>query len=462
MFEDREGVQRALGRREAAAAGESVLQVDLSEVLQFLDDETLYSGLLVTRSEGEFEFWHLTFQEYLAAMELAMDPDYWDRIKQHLDQDSWNELLLLLGGCLRRSGGLRAARSYILKILTTGQDRISKARAVALVSRILKDIEPYGGSPADGTGYQGALQETLGIFTPEGEDVPESDRIEVGEALGKAGDPRLADSKGNRIVIKSGAFWFGAQPEDPTAPAFNPEAEILWAAKPREVALPTFVIGKYPVTVQEYHQFMVAGDRGYFNRSHWDDEGWAWRQSQNILSPGSWEEQLKHPNRPVVWVSWCEADAYARWAGGRLPSEEEWEFAAKGAEARLYPWGNREPTPAHAAYGERQKAPSSVGIYPLGATPEGLCDMAGNVWEWCSSFADQIIRRAYAESLKQLSKEQREGLPLAVESNWLLLRGGSFDFLPGALRCALRLAAPPENRYDDVGFRVVWFSSGGQ
>ena len=149
MFEDDEGVQRSLGRFDAAEAVMPLLGCDRESALEFLEQEELNSGIVVCRSEGEIEFWHFTFQEYLAALELANDTEtWWERIRSRIHDDRWAEMVLLLGGCKRRNG-TRQAKQMIGRILETGTDRVSAARAVGLVGRILRDIRPYGGDPAN-------------------------------------------------------------------------------------------------------------------------------------------------------------------------------------------------------------------------------------------------------------------------------------------------------------------------
>jgi hypothetical protein len=225
MFMDEEGVQRSLGLPEAGRAVAPLLQASEPEARAFLDEEALQSGLLVSRTEGEVELWHLAFQEYLAALELATAGDYWEVLSQggRLHDDRWSEVVLLLAGCLRRLGGLRAASSLIKSILTTGTDRVSRARAVGLVGRVLADVKPYGGDPSLGTGYGAALEATLAIFEPpaEGEEVvEEAVRVEVGEALGQAGDPRLASREENRHKVPPG---FHAKEEQEEILGYGPE-----------------------------------------------------------------------------------------------------------------------------------------------------------------------------------------------------------------------------------------------
>jgi serine/threonine-protein kinase len=158
----------------------------------------------------------------------------------------------------------------------------------------------------------------------------------------------------------------------------------------REVTVAAFRIARYPVTVLEYIAFIETG--GYEQQQHWAAGGF-----DKFEQPGRWEEQLLHPNWPVTDVSWFEAAAYAAWAGCRLLTEAEWEYAARGTTGRKYPWGNEPPTPDLLNFDGNVGHPTPVGVYPRGATPEGICDMAGNVWEWCADWYDdtQATSRVY-------------------------------------------------------------------
>jgi formylglycine-generating enzyme required for sulfatase activity len=450
MFTDKEGVQRSLGLLEAGRAVTPLLQASESEARAFLDEEALQSGLLVSRTEGEVEFWHLSFQEYLAALELATGGDYWEVLSQgdRLHDDRWSEVVLLLSGCLRRLGGLRAATRLIQKILATGTNRVSQARAIGLVGRLLADVKPYGGDPSVGTEYLRVLQETLAIFEPpsEGEEViEEAVREEVGEALGQAGDPRLADPEANWIRMPGGTFWMGAQNQDREAPGYDFDA--LHDESPvRRVTVSPFVLGRFPVTVQEFRRFVDAGDEGYLDPRLWDPTGWAWREQEGHTEPGFWSGQLGHPNRPVTVVSWYEADAYCRWVGERLPTEAEWELAARGKEGRCYPWGSQVPDDRRIKFLANLQ-PSPVGIYALGATPEGVHDLAGNVREWCGDwFGD------YPPN----DEKDPTGPPSGTSR---VLRGYAFNGSGESLHAARRTGNPPEGRGGDAGFRVCRGSS---
>lgn len=170
--------------------------------------------------------------------------------------------------------------------------------------------------------------------------------------------------------------------------------------------------------------------------------------------PDNWEEQVQFPSRPVVGVSWYEALAYCRWAGGTLPSEAEWERAARGTEGRRFPWGNEPPNPKRCNYHNNVDHPTPVGLYPLGATPEGVHDLAGNVWEWTRSLwgtergSRPDFRYPYDAS------DGREDLETG-ENVRRVRRGGAYTQSAIPARCAFRFSERPDNRGWSLGFRVV-------
>lgn len=161
-----------------------------------------------------------------------------------------------------------------------------------------------------------------------------------------------------------------------------------------------FTIDVHPVTNGAYLRFVEDG--GYRRRDVWSPAGWAWREEQGIEAPKYWapaEEGWTErafgdslpldPSRPVCHVDYWEADAYARWAGKRLPTEIEWEVAAAWdpveGRARAYPWGDAPPTPSHANLDALVFETTPIGSYPAGVSALGCWDMLGNVWEWTSS-----------------------------------------------------------------------------
>src|SRR5213078_2648717 len=150
-------------------------------------------------------------------------------------------------------------------------------------------------------------------------------------------------------------------------------------------------------------------------------------------------------DRPAVNVTWYEAAAWCAWAGGRLPTEAEWERAARGVEGRKYPWGNEEPDVERANYAETKITQATpVGLFPRGMTPEGIHDLAGNVWEWVADWYEKYYEHA--------PDENPQG-PKSGEAR--ILRGGSWVDDSRGLRASDRFRGEPEVRVKDFGFRCV-------
>ena len=147
---------------------------------------------------------------------------------------------------------------------------------------------------------------------------------------------------------------------------------------------------------------------------------------------------------PVVSVSWQEAMDYARSRGGSLPTEAQWEFVARGTAGRTHPWGEEAPTCGRAQYFGCALSRLPVMSRPDGATPEGVHDLLGNVWEWVADWYDEYSPADVTDPSGPASGEGR------------VFRGGSFFVAPHFLRAAFRYNNRPGNRYDVLGFRVVW------
>ncbi|MEI8307883.1 MAG: SUMF1/EgtB/PvdO family nonheme iron enzyme, partial [Chloroflexales bacterium] len=208
----------------------------------------------------------------------------------------------------------------------------------------------------------------------------------------KASPPSPAHGRGGQgvrvswlptlIPIPAGPFLMGSSDAD--TQAYDSE-------KPQHtLTLPDYWIAKTPVTNAQFQPF-VEGD-GYRNERYWTQVGWQWCQQERIVTPHYWDDkQWNGADYPLVGVSWFEAVAYCRWLSAqtghefRLPSEAEWEKAARGTDGRIYPWGNTwevgRCNSKEAGIGKT----TPVGQYPNGASPYGVLDMAGNVWEWCAT-----------------------------------------------------------------------------
>jgi formylglycine-generating enzyme required for sulfatase activity len=204
---------------------------------------------------------------------------------------------------------------------------------------------------------------------------------------------------------------------DPVQPASDAPAG--------RVEMTTFHITRTPVTNAQYAAFTAA--TGYRPPVHWEGA----------------EPPAPLADHPVTYVDWHDAQAYCAWAGGRLPSEAEWEYAARGSDGRRYPWGDAVPTALHCNYGGQIGATTPVWRYAAGASPFGLLDMAGNVWEWTAT-----LYRPYL----YCAGDGRED-PAAIGQR--VVRGGSYQHGSHELRCAARDQLYPDACDVYIGFRVA-------
>src|SRR5262245_23229239 len=206
---------------------------------------------------------------------------------------------------------------------------------------------------------------------------------------------------------------------DPAA-EFAPDPD---EAPAHRVAVGAFAIGRAPVTNAEFSLFVAATGRDA--PTHW---------------PGG-EIPAGREGHPVTYVSWDDAAAFCAWAGGRLPSEAEWERAARGDDGRTWPWGDEPPSPERAVFASVDTA--AVGSRKAGASPFGALDLAGNVWEWTAS-----VLRPYPFDADAGQADASSPDPRAV-------RGGSFIHAPGEIRCSARHGMLPGTVDHYVGFRLA-------
>ncbi|HLI30312.1 MAG TPA: SUMF1/EgtB/PvdO family nonheme iron enzyme, partial [Terriglobia bacterium] len=275
---------------------------------QFLSQEEVDSGIVVSRGR-ELRFWHLTFQEFLAARTISglAEADQHKRLLpgRRLYSSEWREVILLLAGILLVKQGPEKVDGFFRWVLDQLGEKATlaqKAQCVGLLGAVLQDLRPLAYQPTDPR-YQSILEAVLGIFdAKKSEGIELRVRLEAAEALGQAGDPRLRPDQNNWVTIPAGSFWMGAQNKDPQQANYDPEATNDEGPVHR-VQLAAFQIGRYPVTIEEYRRFMEDG--GYQNRKWWKAGGF-----DETEEPNEWEEQLLFPNRPVIGVTWYEAAAY--------------------------------------------------------------------------------------------------------------------------------------------------------
>lgn len=238
------------------------------------------------------------------------------------------------------------------------------------------------------------------------------------------------------VVVPSGDFWMGST-----------DAEKNEQPRHR-VSVDSFELGRYEVTNAEFRAFLKAG--GYAQRDLWSLDGWRWRTRENVTSPQFWTNgAFNQPTQPVVGVSWFEAEAFCRFARLRLPTEAEWERAARDTDERTYPWGNRWD-PQRANGGGSANGLMPVGSYPKGVSPDGAFDLAGNVWEWLSDWYEADY---YAHSPAQ----SPPGPAAGRDKVW---RGGAYVSsspldLRGARREFMTIDVPKFLRPKFVGFRCA-------
>ena len=248
------------------------------------------------------------------------------------------------------------------------------------------------------------------------------------------------------VSISEGTFLMGSTPE--AAKAAYEDAKLRSSMLERhtfdaelpqcQVHLSTYEISRYEITNAQYRAFIAATNRPT-PRGHNGEDTWA-------------DEMLNDSTQPVVGVTWFDAQAFAEWIGGSLPTEAQWERAARGTEGRIYPWGDTPPKARqHANFARRYNRPMPVGQFPKGESPNGIADLAGNVWEWCLDEYSPTFYQQPNGGVPQnpLNLRFRDVLRARV------IRGGAWDVGRAFIRSSLRFKFYPLDSTHTIGFRVV-------
>lgn len=257
----------------------------------------------------------------------------------------------------------------------------------------------------------------------------------------------------DEVCIPGGIFTMGT----------STEAWALDNERPAHaVDVPTFWLDTFPVTNAKYMEFIASG--GYDDERLWTADGWDHRQREQLAAPQFWQldngQWLRRrfgivepvpSDEPVQHVTWYEADAYARWTGKRLPTEAEWEKAArhdpKTGRSRRFPWGDDEPTTELANLGQQHLQPAPIGSYPAGASPYGAHQLMGDVWEWTAS--------DFTGYPGFVAWPYREYSEVFFGESLKVLRGGAWSVDPVACRGTFRNWDLPIRRQIFAGFRCA-------
>jgi len=475
-------------------------RVRIEAYLKWLAEHTGLIYFAPGEEGGEnVRFHHRLFREYLAASRLTRDNIDMKTLVGRLWKDKrlvdpfWLDVMRLLPGAFN-SEEKAAAIAAEIQALARRQRKARGRLWGVLAAMMVENPNLFENWPRSG-----AVTEMTASYEKEAASWDLEDRRLLLEGVGALGDPRLDPFRDDRwVFVSPGRFtmgdnqsqWDDEKPEHPV--------EITRS----------YWLGRFPVTNAEYRRFVE--DEAYKERRWWSDAAWDWLRLEGPAydawfeewwegldyisnenkekyredyrgycrpsgGPAFWRERrFNGANQPVVGVNWHEANAYCRWLAAKLkddlpkwlngdlevglPGEGQWEFAARGEKNRAYPWGNK-PAPNRdlANYESHIGHTTPVGLYPLGATPGGLLDMAGNVWEWQRNEWHDNYKKCQGSDNCQHS--DKNTLNEASSASLRPLRGGAWRSDADYLRGSFRLGWGAWSRGVDIGFRCCLRSS---
>lgn len=372
---------------------------------EFIEALIQRGGLLVEAEPNKYSFVHHGFASYLAGRRFSRMDDYVIFVREHASDRQWQEVIKD-GAAYQSSRDPERAIKIIRCILEN--ENMPVQERLLIVSEILCESDM---SALDANIIMEVRNGIVSLLTRE--DIDIKTRCHLGLLLGHIGDPRSLDQM---VFVPTGVYTWGTE----------------------AVHVNAFYINKFPVINSQYKKFI--DEEGYSRREFWSEEGWKWKETNNIRYPFYWRDsRYNAPNQPVVGVSWYEAVAYANWKGLRLPTEIEWEAAARGPKGLLWPWGNTFAEDACNYNGTGISRCTPVGLFPKNRSPFGVWDLSGNIWEWTMSTymgAQQVVHSAAQHGPK-------------------ILKGGSWFSNPERTRTISRRWLHPGARQFNFGFRLV-------
>lgn len=456
--------------------------IAIAKLLSFVSEQ---AGVLISPEARVFQFAHRGFQEYLAASYLfrlveeefkkpGIEDDY--HIAKSLIEEQpqiWREPCLLLSEVIVQKDRKDRLWDFVFSLISDDlkpnevPTKSPRWWSIWLASRIMLDHKMIEGRVNKFRYIIDDLRIWIKELLNRGGSLPTFERADAAVLLGGLGDDRPGVGIRNSIPdiewcpIPGDVYEIGTN-----------EAQILeiqqqawakgWTFKretpSRNVQLLAFQISAYPITHAQF-QLFIDDDDGYKNQKWWTEAGWQWvKKNGNDHRV----DRSKNPNKPCVYVSWYEAIAYCRWLGNRLncsiglPSEAQWEVAAKGRDGRIFPWGN--------IFNQEYCNSSLLDLnttIPVGCfhhvpspwEPYGPYDLSGNIWEWCSTICE-LWGKEDAFPYPYNSDDGREDLDFGDDC-YRVVRGGSFLNPPFLLRSAYRGRDRPFNRAKRVGFRII-------
>ena len=419
----------------------------ITRFLEYVDGR---AGLLqANASQDEFTFPHQSFQEYLAGIQLVQGAQPTDAIWPLRHDDRWRGAILL--GVAEMSQTTVAPVHHLLCRLVDqpGRAPADHTPDLLLAAEISEDLGWEQLCTRDELFISvrqrlaTALAATLGTAT-----MPATTRVAAGRALGGVGDLRPGVCGFPLDMVRF------ARPQQFTIGAGGHGDE----RGGRPMTLRPFALARYPITNAQYQVFMADG--GYeLTQRWWQGTAGVWLRRVQMTAPRDWDNPrvgIVRPNHPVVSISWYEARAFCMWLSQStqhneasaqfvLPSEAEWEYAARGPQARTYPWGQEEPDAERANYNQVYNGTSAVGCFPAGRTPEEIEDLAGTVWEWTRS------------EFRQYPYDPDDGRKAGddVSQKRFTRRGGGWFNHSLDLRAARRGSNAPDSHLDFLGFRLA-------